>query len=81
MKEKIKKFYEEHKEEIEATAKKVGKIGGMSLMAFAIFTFGRKCEAVTWALYLEKIKDVDPNFKVADIFDKDKLNQIFDVIE
>lgn len=80
MKEKIKKYYEEHKEEIEKMAKKLNKIGGLSVLALAAFAMGRKCESIKWSLFLELISSKDPNFKVLDLLDSEKVNQIFNAV-
>ena len=80
MKEKIKKYYEEHKEEIEKMAKKAVKVGGIAALAVGSFALGSKWKSLEWDTYLAIICSKDPNFKVLDLLDSEKVNQIFNVV-
>ena len=80
MTEKIKKYYEEHKEEIEKIVKKLKKIGGLSVLALAAFAMGRKSKSMEWSLFLELISTKDPNFKVLDLLDSEKVNQVLNAV-
>ena len=80
MKEKIKQYYEEHKEEIEKMAKRTIKIGGIAILAFGAYRYGAHIESLKWDYALKIIGTLDPNFKVADFFDKEKINQLFNAV-